>query len=458
MRSLFLAGTLFLSVLAHANVSSELNGFVKNLGITSNVTGSSTYETQAAGMVSFGSINARNQVRSFQVMHMDTPSLRSGCGGIDIIAGGFSIIKAKELIENFQSVLSAGAGYAFNLALETELPTIAHALQFMQSLEQRINDTNMNTCAIGESLVGGMWPKNRAAQQQICQDLSKYKGEVSDWAQARQECSTGGKLDEYMEMAKNDKEYKDRVLSDTNVIWDVLRKHSFLARDNHLAEAYMSMSGTIVFDKKGAMSTYPSLLRNRDFIKALLYGGKLPIYQCVDIGADSHCLNIKNSGQASQTIKPSDALVTQIQTQLEGIYNHIKEDTALDEGQKGLISMTQPSVFRMISANAEQGIGLQGGYELAQNMAVELLQQFLGESLNIVQQSLAGKDLGKENQEIIIRSIERSQQYVSDFGKETREKFNSALMTNKLIQENVKQSMLLLAPVLRQNYKGPGSA
>lgn len=455
MHKYLLLSLVFVSGLAFSNVSSELNSFVNGLGITSNVTGSSTYETQAAGMVSFGSISARNQVRSLQIMHMDTPSFRAGCGGIDIIAGGFSIIKAKELVDNFKNVLGAGAGYAFNLALETELPTIAHSLQFIQSLEQKINDTNINTCAIGESLVGGLWPKNRAAHQQICQDLSKYRGKVSDWAQARQECSTGGGMDKYIEAAKKDDEFKDRVLSNTNVVWDVLKKNSFLAHDNKLSEAYMSISGTLVFDKRGGMRTYPSLLKNQEFIRALLYGGKLPTYQCKDSGSDTKCLIVKNS---SQTINAQDALVNQIQSQLQGIYEHIKTDTALDEAQKGLISMTQSSVFRMISANAQQGIGLQGGYELAQNMAVELLQQFLSESLNIVQQSLAGKDLGKENQEILISSLDRSQRIISEFGKSTRESFNSALMANKLIQDNVKKATLLLSPVLRQNYKGGNNA
>lgn len=445
---------MFASSLSFASVSDELNGFVENLGITSNVTKSATYETQAAGMVSFGSISARNQVRSLQVMHMDVPSFRSGCGGIDITAGGFSFIKASELTGFFQKILSSGAGYAFNLALETELPTIAHSLQFIQSLAQRVNDTNINSCALGESLVGGLWPKNRAAHQQICEDLGKYKSGFSDWAQARQKCSTGGDFDGVIEEARKDSQYKDRVLSDTNIVWDILRKNGFLKSNNELSEAYMSISGTVVFDKKGAMTTYPSLVKNGDFIKALLYGGKIPVYQCKDSGKDSKCLIINDSSDSSQTISPSSALVNQIQQKLSDIYEHIKSDTALTEEQKGLISMTQPSVFRMVSANAEQGIGLQGGYELSQNIAVELLQQFLSESLNIVHQSLAGKDLGKENEEIIIRSIERSQRYVSDYAKETREKFNSALQTNQLIQNNVKQSIQSLAPVLKQTYKG----
>ncbi|MFW2572536.1 conjugal transfer protein TraH, partial [Legionella sp. 29fVS95] len=42
---------------------------------------------------------------------------------------GFSFIKSEQIVSFMQNILSNGAGYAMNLALETELPEIAHAMQ-----------------------------------------------------------------------------------------------------------------------------------------------------------------------------------------------------------------------------------------------------------------------------------------------------------------------------------------
>ena len=214
----------------------------------------------------------------------------------------------------------------------------------------------------------------------------------------------------------------------------------------------MSISGTIVFNNKGAMQTYPSLAANQDFVKALLYGGKLPSYQCHDGSQQSHCLDINTEG--AQVISSKDALVFQVQEQLQDIYVHIKEGTALTPKQNGLIELTQSPVFQLISANAQQNIGIQGSFELAQSVATDLLAQYLANSLDVIRGSLAGKDLGAVNEERLFKSIQTAQHFVDHFNAESRARFNSALKTNQLVQNNVKQALNALTPMLRQAYIG----
>ena len=55
----------------HATASSELSHFFDNLGFANNVTGSHSYESQAAGFASLGSVYARSQVRTIQIAHVD---------------------------------------------------------------------------------------------------------------------------------------------------------------------------------------------------------------------------------------------------------------------------------------------------------------------------------------------------------------------------------------------------
>lgn len=434
------------------SASQDLTHFFNHLGFEANVTGSNSYESQAAGFASLGSVYARSQVRNIQIAHIDVPGLNAGCGGIDITAGGASFIKGDQIVKFMQTILSGGAGYAMNLALETELPEIAHSLQYMQKLANDVNNMNFNSCEMGENLTAAAWPKNRAAHQQLCEDIGAHTNKFSDWAMARQECSTGGQMEERLEQARQNPEYKERVLLDINVVWDALQKNEFISSNKGLSEVYLSISGTIVFDAKGAIQTYPSLATNQDFVKALLYGGKLPSYRCTDSGTPTKCVDINVQG--SQMIDASDALVFQVQGLLKGIYDNIKAGTALTPAQKGLIEMTQASVFNLISASAQQNIGIQSSFELSQSVATELLAQYLANSLEIIRASMAGKDLGSANEEKLFKSVQVAQQFVDHFNAESRARFNSALKTNQLVQSNVKQALNALNPILKQAYNG----
>lgn len=453
MSKAFIFGvSMLMSSTVFSGAGEELTHFFNNLGFEGNITSPHAYETQAAGFVALGSVYTRNQVRTIQIAHVDVPGFRSGCGGIDIFAGGFSFIKADQIVNFMQSILSSGKGYALNLALETELPEIAHAMQYMHKFANDINGFSLNSCEQGENLSAALWPKNRAAHQKICEDLGTHSGAFSDWAMARHKCSTGGEIENQLNSAKSNPEYKERVLMNTNVVWEALQINQFLAADSKLAEMYMSISGTIVFNEKGALKTYPSLATNQDFVKALLYGGKLPSYVCKDVGQQANCLDLDVSG--NQTIETIHGLVAQVQVIIEGIYNQIKTGTALTPIQVGLIEMTQPAVFQLIAANAAQNIGVQGSFELAQSVATDLLAQYLANSLDVIRASLAGKEIGGANEERLFKNLQIAQQFVEHFNGEARSRFNTALKTNELVRGNVKQALSALTPILRQAYAG----
>ena len=447
-----LACLLLSSSSCFATMDTELTHFFNNIGFASNVTKTHSYESQAAGFAALGSVYARNQVRNIQVVHVDVPGFRAGCGGIDIFAGGASFIKGNQIVEFMQSILSNGAGYAMNLALETELPEIGHSLQYMHKLANDVNNMNFNSCEMGENAAAALWPKNRAEHQQICEDIGSHTGAFTDWAEARQQCSTGGKVQEQLDKAKQNPEYKERVLIDINVVWDALQTNQFIKADPKLAEVYMSISGTLVFDAKGSVRTYPSLATNQDFVKAILYGGELPSYQCRDVGDSAKCLEINVEGK--QTITAKNSLVFQVQEILEGIYDNIKAGTALTPTQIGVIELAQPAVVNLISASAQQNIRIQSVYELSQSVATDLIAQYLANSLEIIRSSLAGKDIGSGNEERLYKSVQVAQAFVDRFNTDSRERFNTALTTNVLVQKNVRQALNALNPLLRQAYSG----
>ena len=63
---------------------------------------------QRRGVLTGGSVNARNRIMNESLWHFVPPSFDAGCGGIDLFAGSFSFISA----EQFQNLLRAIAANA----------------------------------------------------------------------------------------------------------------------------------------------------------------------------------------------------------------------------------------------------------------------------------------------------------------------------------------------------------
>ena len=76
LTTLVLLTLLLPAQMACAGIGDDL----KRFGFESNYTSPKAYESQAGGHYSGGSLFARTPVRNCQLMHVDIPSLRSGCG------------------------------------------------------------------------------------------------------------------------------------------------------------------------------------------------------------------------------------------------------------------------------------------------------------------------------------------------------------------------------------------
>ena len=83
--------------LSFADTNSDLQSAFHGLGFEGHANDPTAYQSQSAGYATFGSIYERNKVRDIQIMHIDVPGFRSGCGGIDMWAGAMSFIKADQI-------------------------------------------------------------------------------------------------------------------------------------------------------------------------------------------------------------------------------------------------------------------------------------------------------------------------------------------------------------------------
>lgn len=387
-----LAGIIFISIIpmvsfAGGNVSNDLQTYFNQLGFASNVTSPHAYHGQQAGYYTGGSVFVRNQVRDVTIAHMDAPTIRSGCGGIDIYTGGISIINADDFQNALKNIMNSGGSYAMTLALEEASPLIANVMKYWNQASQFINQSNLNSCETAEALVGGMWPQTRAAQQRVCEDVGTGTGYFNNWAQARQGCGFGNKANDAMASGKNDPRYKDLVLDHGNLAWQAIQKNDFLKNNNELSYLFMSLSGTVIIKNNGkSIETVPSNATDKRLMKALLYGGEAEVYYCADNNEPTGCLEL---GRKKITVSTHDAFQNRVKSMLDSMVAKIRGDIRLTDDEIGLLQSTQLPIYKMLNVQVAYNKLTSpvdvGGY--ADIIALDILFQYLEENLTIVKTS-----------------------------------------------------------------------
>lgn len=433
-----------------ADVNSDLNNFFDGLGMLTNTTAPHAYQGQQAGYYSGGSLYARSTVRNVQLVEIDLPSFRSGCGGIDMFAGGFSFVNNDEIVKLMRNVMNNAKGYAFKLTLAEVTPLIKNVLSDIQDIANKANQLNINSCETAEALVGGLWPKTRAAQQQVCQDMGSNTGIFRDFAEARQGCTSDDlsyNFDSTMQAASQNPSYKNLVLDNGNIVWKALLANNLISGDTQLAELLMSLSGTIIIKKigtgRGATNHFEvlqSLATDHSLFKAILYGGNAKIYKCDE---PTQCLNPLKQNQTILVSKDS-AFITRVANILSSISKKIIADEKLTPAEQGLIQATRIPIYKILNVQAayQKDPNILDVESYADVIATDILFQYLQENLEIV------------------RTSARSLQYPAEIMNQFNAGINAALSDvraeERSAQNKISQAMQLIeqSQVLEQMLAG----
>ncbi len=166
------AALLTFTPAASADVNSDMNQFFNKLGFASNTTQPGVWQGQAAGYAYGGSLYARTQVKNIQLISMTLPDINAGCGGIDAYLGSFSFINGDQLQRFVKQIMSNAAGYFFDLALQTTVPEIKTAKDFLQKMASDINSMNLSSCQVAQGLVGGCSLRRRNLSRKFVRTLA----------------------------------------------------------------------------------------------------------------------------------------------------------------------------------------------------------------------------------------------------------------------------------------------
>lgn len=378
--------TVFDAGVGYAQVQSSMDRFWGDTVASANVTGPTAFSGQQAGYYTMGNISYRASQENTQIAAVQLPAVRAGCGGIDIFSGGFSFINSDQLVAQFKAVASNAVSYAFMLALKGLSPIIADQIESLSKIANEINAFNMNSCQQAQALVGGLWGRNDTASQQICQDLSTYRGFYSDRIAARHDCPN--RLNRNLEnLPAADKKI---IPINKNIAWEAMMQNPVLRNDRQLAEMLMTLTGTMIYrcpdDGGCTVDVLPAAASDDGVITRMLDGGALKILRCDEV---ERCLMPVVDG-STISLPPERAFRGRVNAYTASIVNRIGQREAAQPQDISFLNMVSLPVWKMASVyTAQQGpasaTATMGQY--TDVIALDLLLTYLNRNVQLVEDS-----------------------------------------------------------------------
>ncbi|MEH6772653.1 MAG: conjugal transfer protein TraH [Cereibacter changlensis] len=420
---------------SHAqSIGSDLKDFWERTGGGVNVTRPQAYQGQMGGYVTLGSLYLRTKPRNTGMMQIQLPSVRAGCGGIDIFGGSFSFISKEEMIYLMEGIMQNAASFAFELALESLSPAVAEQVSKLRDLLQNVNAMNINSCEAGQMLVGSLWPKMDGASQHICQTVGGMNGKFADAVARRHGCGVEGKQN--ATLAGADGTLKDQVPININYAWRAVKKNGFLSSNPAVGELFMSLTGTIITvgaandDEGPRHRTIAPRAYTPEMLQALVEGGTVPVLKCNE---RNDCLN---PVWTNTTISAGDAYFKTVEEVVRALSDAIRDDTALTDEMAGIINLTSAPVYETLkTARAykyqfvDDEIAL-----LSELVAVELAMLYMNESITEMQRSASNIDTFGDVIREFQETIRQTQNGFGALRRQAAEKYADALSALEKLQ------------------------
>jgi conjugative transfer pilus assembly protein TraH len=341
-----------------ANLNAEMQAMFNDLGALGNVTSPGAFRGQAMNLYTGGGLMMRAPGRNYPLVNAQLPSLRAGCGGIDLFGGAFSFINKQQFVALLQNIGSNAIGYAFKLALQSISPDIDKLLTELQDQMNKINAMNINSCEAAQSLVNGIVGEYDNSVQSGCANISQYLGSVTDRVDARLTCATNAPSVVKNAANSNDPNVRNATFVKGNVIWLALNQVGGTISQQE-KELIMSVIGSVILyppadDGSGAMPRYiePSIVGLRDLLlgsgaSATEGNVDIEVYVCDE---PVECLN---PVRTTVSAKPFTRLVSE---RLRRMSDNIATRTPQTSADIGFINNTTEPVYKMLAvANAVPG-------------------------------------------------------------------------------------------------------
>lgn len=313
-----------------------------DMGAFGNAGGPGAYRAQGMNIVSGGNLFMRVPQRNYKIAQVALPSLKYGCGGIDLFAGSFSFIGKEQIVSMMKNIGTSAVSYAFKLALDSISPEIHKVLTELQEVAQAMNSTNINSCEAGQAIANGFktdWQSTKAYYAKVSGPVT---GLFDDHSDARDKTQGDGAKAEQVHSAVVDPAMQ-RKIKPGNVAWRALSELPGL--DTKDKQLLMSLSGTVVLtskiedapDYKPPMNiTLEQFVRGDD-------SGKLSVYRCTDGTNPDECLSL---GDELIEIKP---FAHHVEEKLRAIAKKFKDNEKLTNDEIAFVNVSSLPVYKALA-------------------------------------------------------------------------------------------------------------
>ncbi len=385
-----------------------LEDFYTSAGASVNVTPAQAYQSQTMGIITGGGMVWRTPQRNFTPLYFTPPSLKAGCGGIDVFLGSFGLANRAQFVAFLRNIGQNASGLAFKVALQAMAPELESKIQEVATY---INDWNKqfgNSCQAAKALMDAgpsQWIKETVQNAKLSMMSS---GAASDYAEASDEVDTNGSNAIANASPIVNSAGKTITAPELNILWSAFNTGN-MGLDDSEKELMMALVGTTILRKvgNGADATlHPESFPERISIRELVgdpldTSTTIPTYSC---GGDSDkCMSLTPSTRSE---KPFARLVYEKAKALQdAIINRTPPNTA---DLKLLTVTTSIPIYKIIQVSAMPSRAYLGNdllEQYAMAVAWEIASRYVEDlSRNIGKMLLTARD--QDNSKAKVEALE----------------------------------------------------
>lgn len=339
---------------AHADIQTAMSDMFSTSGGMSGGTLPNVYQTQSSNVAVMGSMQMRMPVQNYKFFSFDQPTVKAGCGGVDLRLGSFSWINDAKFKDMLQAIGNNSVGLLFQAALSVISPLIGGKLEGLLKTLQDASSYFANSCRSAEMLVDGAIGRKNADLYNACMKVQTLMGK--DQMEAAAACKDNAPSVNASAATDPDPAIKAMAQKDINLVWDALSKTD-LTHDQK--ELYMNITGTVIIHAKksdgaGADTDrpVPSVIDSLQILETgnVVTGGPIPPgdvsikgwWQCDEL-TDPDCLNPDNSGTKSFTPFSYQAF-----NHMMALLTNLRDNTSPDAGDIQFVNMSTLPVAMML--------------------------------------------------------------------------------------------------------------
>lgn len=291
---------LSISMNVTAGLDAEMDEWLDGLtdtsnGLMGNVTEPGNYSTASMGVVSGGALTVRSNISNVQPWKIQPPTIKAGCGGIDLYGGYFSFINSDQIVEHLRAIGQNAIAYSFQMAVKSMSGQIWETIDNLAQTMNELGAALSNSCETAKFLVDGENSNLGDRVNKKLSDIGQAWGAVKD--EGSKYFAVSGETTAE-QTSSLDPAQKEDVYG--NVVWYALHKSNFVNAyahgDTELMQVAMSLTGSkasreTTTSKEGDAT--PEVIELTPLVNAekLLVGGKVDIYDCGGNFDKNECLS-----------------------------------------------------------------------------------------------------------------------------------------------------------------------